>query len=117
MGGYSRNVDKSAMDQVHVSVELQTKNHHKLEKARIERLHSLMRSHINFKEPKLPKEINIESAVTYAIDRAIAIISPKQEPNEDNNFECVDIIAVLKNELLPEIIKDINSAIEHKSYV
>lgn len=69
-----------------------------------------MKHHENFEMPEAPGCIATKAsmaAAEYAIDCAIALISPKQVAGESNNIECVDVIDILKNELLPEIIKQL----------
>lgn len=69
-----------------------------------------MKNHENFEMPKGPGKTATKSAMAaaeYAIDCAIALISPKQIAGESNHIECVDVIDILKNELLPEIIKQL----------
>ena len=67
-----------------------------------------LKNHENFEMPSGGgKGATTEAiaAAEYAIDCAIALISPKQVAGESNSIECVDVIDILKNELLPEIIR------------
>lgn len=71
-------------------------------------MYTAMKNHENFEMPKAPEYIADKSSIAaaeYAVDCAIALISPKQVAGESNHVECVDIIDILKNELLPDIIK------------
>ena len=67
-----------------------------------------MTNHVNFEMPIAPKKLTKITAAEYAIDCAVALISPKQVAGESNHIECVDVIDILKNELLPDIIKRFN---------
>lgn len=71
-------------------------------------MYTAMQNHENFEMPKGPEYIATKASIAaaeYAINCAIALISPKQVEGESNHIECVDVIDILKNELLPDIIR------------
>jgi len=109
MGGNTR--EQAFKSQV-VAIDLREKKQRvideKLVKKRRKGMYIAMKNHDNFKMPESPKLIANERSILaaeYAIDCAIALISPEQIEGESNSMECVDIIDILKNELLPEIIR------------
>ena len=73
-------------------------------------MYTSMQNHENFEMPKAPEYIATRASIAaaeYAINCAIALISPKQVAGESNHIECVDVIDILKNELLPDIISSL----------
>lgn len=64
----------------------------------------ILRRHPNFNFPKPPKNDSPEEVAKFVIETLARFVSPDKMPEENDEFECIDIATAIREKLGPEII-------------